>query len=431
MRLLHTERTFLNMAGKYSSQTVRLVAHMDGAVDEELLKEAVEATRQRYPYLCVRLCIVHDEQGAERYAYEDNPQPWVLTQGEQQVALLGEASNNHLIAFCWWDDCIALDFFYSLADGTSAYRVLRTLLYEYCRRRYDSSLSAEGIMVAGETIDEGEYTDPATLPRPEKFIPQPKMEHSQTLNLSAAALALSAVIAVFVLLLGLAWIIRGRIFLPKFTKRFAGWAHGFFDTGIAALYGYVYLLSEVLKGKDDGSSAALSVMAYVALGAQVVIAILIGITYRMAFKNRVYEKKEKKKDEEEAYINKPVQPGQPQKQGKVPIYEKDVPQYIRTVGDHAYAGDPALTRANIPEGVTVLGSNAFANCRNLEIVTIPVTVTKIGSNCFYNTPHLKQIRYTGSKEDWRSIKRGGNWLVGAGTTTIITANGAIVVNPNQ
>ena len=189
MRLLHTERTFLNMAGKYSSQTVRLVAHMDGAVDEELLKEAVEATRQRYPYLCVRLCIVHDEQGAERYAYEDNPQPWVLTQGEQQVALLGEASNNHLIAFCWWDDCIALDFFYSLADGTSAYRVLRTLLYEYCRRRYDSSLSAEGIMVAGETIDEGEYTDPATLPRPEKFIPQPKMENSQTLNLYADALA--------------------------------------------------------------------------------------------------------------------------------------------------------------------------------------------------------------------------------------------------
>lgn len=177
------------MAGKYSSQTVRLVAHMDGAVDEEMLKKAVDATRQRFPYLCVRLCIVLDAQGAERYAYEDNPLPWVLTRGQQQRALLGEASNNHLIAFAWWDDCIALDFFYSLTDGTGAYRVLRTLLYEYCRRHYDRSLSPEGIMVAGDVIDEAEYTDPATLPRPEKLFQQPATEKPQTLNLYADALS--------------------------------------------------------------------------------------------------------------------------------------------------------------------------------------------------------------------------------------------------
>lgn len=246
---------------------------------------------------------------------------------------------------------------------------------------------------------------------------------------STVAILLSAVIAVFVLLLGLAWIIRGRIFLPKFTRRFAGWAHGLFDTGIAALYGYIYVLSEVLKGKDDGSSAALGVLAYVILGAQVVIMILIGITYRLCFKNRVYEKREKKKNDDD--YDQVSKPGQPQKQGKVPVYEKDIPAGTRNIGDHAYAGDPALTRANIPEGVTSLGANAFANCRNLETVTIPVTVNKIGANCFYNTRNLKTIRYTGSKEDWRSIKRGANWLVGAGTTTIVTANGAIVVNPNQ
>ena len=247
---------------------------------------------------------------------------------------------------------------------------------------------------------------------------------------SSVAILLSAVVAVFVLLLGLAWLIRGRIWLPKFTKRFAGWAHGLFDTGIAALYGYIFLLSEVLKAREDDSSAVLGVLAYVILVAQVVIMVLIGITYRLAFKNRVYEKREKKKNDDD-YYDQPSKPGQPQKQGKVPVFEKDIPAGTRSIGDHAYAGDPALTRANIPEGVTSLGSNAFANCRNLETVTIPVTVTKIGANCFYNTPLLKQIRYTGSKEDWRSIKRGGNWLVGAGTTTIITVNGAIVVNPNQ
>ena len=249
---------------------------------------------------------------------------------------------------------------------------------------------------------------------------------------SAAAIALSAVMAVFVLLMGLAWLIRGRVMLPKFTKRFAVWAHSLFDTGIAALYGYIYFLSEIQKARGEGNSATLGMMGYVVLVAQVVITVLIGITYRLCFKNRVYEKKEKKaKDDDDLYMNKQASNGQPQKQGAVPIFEKDIPPETRSIIDHAYAGDPALTRATIPEGVTSLGSNAFANCKNLEIVTIPVTVTKIGANCFYNTPHLKQINYSGSKEDWRSIKRGGNWLVGAGTTTITTVNGAIVVNPNQ
>ena len=248
---------------------------------------------------------------------------------------------------------------------------------------------------------------------------------------SAVAIAASAVLAVFVLLIGLAWLIRGRIQFPKFTRRFVGWAHGLFDTGIGALYAYIYFLSEIQKGRGEDYSAMIGVLGYVVLGIQVAIAILIGITYRICFKNRVYEKKEKNKDEEDAFYNKPAKNGQPTKQGTVPVFEKDIPPGTRSIGDHAYAGDPALTKATIPDGVTSLGSNAFANCRNLEMVVIPVTVNKIGSNCFYNTPHLKQIRYGGSKEDWRSVRRGGNWLVGAGTTTIITANGAIVVNPNQ
>ena len=52
-------------------------------------------------------------------------------------------------------------------DGTGAYNVLRTLMYEYCRRRYDASLSKEGIRIVGEAVDESEWTDPASLPKPE------------------------------------------------------------------------------------------------------------------------------------------------------------------------------------------------------------------------------------------------------------------------
>ena len=189
MKQIHSGLTFLNMAGKYSNQTVRLVAHMIDAIDSDILQEAVQAAQQRFPYLCVRLCMVVDSHGAEHYAYEDNPLPWILTRGQRQVQLLDNASNNHLIAFAYWDDCIALDFFYSIADGTGAYRVLRTLLYEYCCRRYDAGLSREGIMVKGDNIDESEYCDPAALPKPAISIPKPVSAMPQALNLYAEAVA--------------------------------------------------------------------------------------------------------------------------------------------------------------------------------------------------------------------------------------------------
>jgi len=81
MKQVQSERVFLNMAGKESSQTVRLTLHLQDDVDGAVLKEAVEATRQRYPYHQVRLCTVNDEQGIAHYAFDDNPLPWVVTAG--------------------------------------------------------------------------------------------------------------------------------------------------------------------------------------------------------------------------------------------------------------------------------------------------------------------------------------------------------------
>jgi hypothetical protein len=92
------------------------------------------------------------------------------------------------MAFSWWDDCVALDFFHALIDGTAAYRILRTLLYEYCRRRYDSELDPTGVWVAGDIIDEAEWTDPATLPRPTSIHPQQLPERPKVINLATDAI---------------------------------------------------------------------------------------------------------------------------------------------------------------------------------------------------------------------------------------------------
>ena len=135
MKRLHIERFYLNRLDDEYPMTVRITLRLRDAVDEGMLREALEATRQRSPYLSVRLGVVRDDDLSEHYVYEDNPKPWVLSAGRQPVRLFGDEAGGHLLAFAWWDDCVALDFSHVLIDGDAAYRLLRTLLYEYCRRR--------------------------------------------------------------------------------------------------------------------------------------------------------------------------------------------------------------------------------------------------------------------------------------------------------
>ena len=184
---LLTERFFLTWAGERFSWTVRMTLKMKDAVDGTLLNEAVEATRRRYPYYQVKLGIKKDENNSEYFVYEDNQLPWAVKAGQQSALLMSEESNQHLLSFSYWDDCIALDFFHVLTDGTGAYNILRTLLYEYCRRRYDNTLSREGVRVEGDTIAPEEWTDPASLPKPDNLNPLPIPEMPKGINLVTQA----------------------------------------------------------------------------------------------------------------------------------------------------------------------------------------------------------------------------------------------------
>ena len=184
---LLTERFFLSWAGERTSATVRMTLKMKDAIDGTLLSEAVEATRRRYPYYQVKIGIKKDENNSEYFVYDDNSLPWVVKMGQQAAILMSKESNLHLLSFCYWDDCIAIDFFHGLTDGTGGYNLLRTLLYEYCRRRYDNTLNREGVRVEGDTIAPEEWTDPASLPKPDNLNPLPIPELPKSINLITQA----------------------------------------------------------------------------------------------------------------------------------------------------------------------------------------------------------------------------------------------------
>lgn len=184
MRLIDAERFYTYWADSQHSWTARLIISLCDEIDRDMLQEAVAATKQRYPYYSVKLRKTTDEKGWEPYALDENPLPWVVMPSQQPARLLSPESNHHLLAFCCWDNCIALDFFHALTDGTGAYNLLRTFLYEYCRRRYDSGLSREGVRVAGDVISPEELTDPGSMPRPENMNPLPVPPQPLSINLN-------------------------------------------------------------------------------------------------------------------------------------------------------------------------------------------------------------------------------------------------------
>lgn len=178
---LFTEMCPLYVTSKASPHEIRIRIRMRDLIDAGALRHAVDTTMQRFPYFCVEL-----RKRDGQYIFAENPRPVVITNSLRGVALNSEASNYHMIAFCWQDNWIILDVFHGLTDGTGAYEVVKTLLYYYCSERYDVHLNDKGIRLVGDEIPAEEWADPVAnrndLPSPEH-----NEQMSDALNLIASA----------------------------------------------------------------------------------------------------------------------------------------------------------------------------------------------------------------------------------------------------
>ena len=135
--------------------TVRMCLRMTEAVDGEILKEAAEKTRRRYPYLSLRM-----RRDDRNIFYEENPAPVAVLHTDSRISLNSEETNFHVWAACWWEDRIFFDFYHGIADGTGMYTVLSTLLYYYCAARYGVT-DHTGIRTLEDPVLPQESDDPA------------------------------------------------------------------------------------------------------------------------------------------------------------------------------------------------------------------------------------------------------------------------------
>lgn len=210
------------------------------------------------------------------------------------------------------------------------------------------------------------------------------------------------------------------------------------------LYFYFFFLNKNLNSDPSGvlfNNVNLLYM-YIFCGVSAALFILLLIIYLACFYNKIYVSDVSKYD----FLNSPkvvysyTNNGMANAPINGPIYQSYSPTKMRynvnnllpasisSIGGHAFSQNVNLKLANIPNNISFIGHSAFSNCPNLEMVNIPVSVKQIGYNCFFNCYSLKRINYAGTKEEWRRIKRGSNWLYKAGTSIVVCKDGPIYVN---
>ena len=79
------------------------------------------------------------------------------------------------------------------------------------------------------------------------------------------------------------------------------------------------------------------------------------------------------------------------------------------IGKYAFYQCNMLKAAVFAGSVESIGAYAFAGCRSMENVSLPSGVGSIGHYAFLNASVLKNIWFTGSREEWDAIQMGTSW----------------------
>lgn len=269
-----------------------------------------------------------------------------------------------------------------------------------------------------------------------------------------------ALFGIILLIYGLVYLCAGRVANPRTPVTLAWTMFAFSVIYYGLGIGFSFLIQDAYYNMVDGAVVLQIEFLWpiIIVAGAFVLALLLTIVYAAAFKNKwfigqaKYFGSEDPNNPNNEYGNGVVRGANGQQVvivnggaqpavvgGEYPVTPVNqvakpsvsLPSGIRAIGGHAFAKNTALRFADIPAGIKELGNGAFANCLNLEIVSIPKSVKAIHKNCFFNCGRLARINYAGTKQEWRYIVRGSNWLDRAGTKVVYCADGPIIVDPHR
>ena len=68
-----------------------------------------------------------------------------------------------------------------------------------------------------------------------------------------------------------------------------------------------------------------------------------------------------------------------------------------------------IKNGEIPEGVTQIDSEAYSYKYDLRSVTLPESLLEIGVDAFSGCSALSEIKFSGTAEQWKAVKKGWGW----------------------
>ena len=127
-------------------------------------------------------------------------------------------------------------------------------------------------------------------------------------------LGVALVFAVFELLVGIIWLINGKLALPRTSRVFAWFIFVFFLLSLGLFVAYLYFYGEILKASPDVVIVSIYIWPILELAGVFVSAIIISIIHSACFKGRKLYKPSKDQPEQQGQQPQQGQPyyGQPQ-----------------------------------------------------------------------------------------------------------------------
>lgn len=159
--------------------TVHYVIEMKDEIDGNALRNAVDTAMKRYPYLGKKIVAA-----ADGYHLEDNDLPVVVANTHHTIPLCGPDANYHQFTFTYAGNTIFLNNTHALVDGRGRGPFLHTVMYYYCRERYNEEVQMDGVNLVDSPIDPREFYDPFNDAIPEADVdlsaalPAPKIAMS-------------------------------------------------------------------------------------------------------------------------------------------------------------------------------------------------------------------------------------------------------------
>lgn len=240
----------------------------------------------------------------------------------------------------------------------------------------------------------------------------------------AAVVAVMFIIGIISLIVFIVSLAKGYLKHPGGIKALA-----VLEFVLALLFSISFFFYYIMAMIDGRTSEFIMWFAFIPAGATLIMLIIIGVTCATVYSGAIYESEIvfHEDEKEQVVTSHVVEVHEVTKVNHEPM--TTIPNDLKSIGGHEFSGNQNIQIANIPLGITVIGPSAFANCLNLRVVSIPDCVKEIGYNCFFNCVSLERLNYAGTKEQWRHIKRGSNWLAKAKTTEVVCVDGPIIVNP--